>query len=154
MFFVSIKLRTFKFNYYLILIGFLIPTKELLLILSPVTTKFDVIRDGWGRKKETSIGKETQRERNQRRGKSCRRDIPRETKSGEKSQQNWRFVHPLREITTENNEQLHERKERRFRILEPSISKFVLKQQLGNDFSNLSLFCLELGSSCIPSGAI
>jgi len=41
MFLVSIKLETSKFSLYLILIGFLAPTKKkLLLILVPVATKF------------------------------------------------------------------------------------------------------------------
>jgi len=41
MFFVPVKLRTFKFSPYLILIGFLVPTKKkILLVLVPVTTKF------------------------------------------------------------------------------------------------------------------
>jgi len=42
MFLVPIKLITSKFSPYLILIGFLVPTKKkkLLLILVPVTTKF------------------------------------------------------------------------------------------------------------------
>jgi len=41
MFLVPIKLRIFKFSPYLILIGFLDPTKKkLLLILVLVTTKF------------------------------------------------------------------------------------------------------------------
>jgi len=40
MFLISIKLGTFKFNLYLILIGFLVPIKKLFIILVPVTTKF------------------------------------------------------------------------------------------------------------------
>ena len=40
MFLVPIKLGTSKFSPYLILIGFLVPTKKLLLILVLVTTKF------------------------------------------------------------------------------------------------------------------
>lgn len=109
--------------------------------------------DGGERKKLQSVKKRREKETREE-GKAVGEIYQERQKSGEKSHQNWGFVHPLREITTENNEQLHERKERRFRILEPSISKFVLKQQLINDFSNLSLFCLELGSSCIPFGTI
>jgi len=40
MFLVPIKLGTSKFNPYLILIGFLVPTKKLLLFLVPPKTKF------------------------------------------------------------------------------------------------------------------
>jgi len=40
MFLVPIKSGTSKFSPYLILLGFLVPTKKLLLILVPVTTKF------------------------------------------------------------------------------------------------------------------
>jgi len=40
MFLVPIKLGTSKFSPYLILIDFLVPTKKLLLISVPITTKF------------------------------------------------------------------------------------------------------------------
>ena len=40
MFLVPIKFGTSKFSPYLILIGFLVPKKKLLLILVPITTKF------------------------------------------------------------------------------------------------------------------
>jgi len=40
MFLIPIKLGTSKFSPYLILIGFLVITKYILLILVPVTTKF------------------------------------------------------------------------------------------------------------------
>jgi len=40
MFLIPVKLKTFKFSPYLILIIFLVPTKKLLLMLIPTKTKF------------------------------------------------------------------------------------------------------------------
>jgi len=40
MFLIPVKLKTFKFSPYLILITFLVPTKKLLLMLIPTKTNF------------------------------------------------------------------------------------------------------------------